>query len=61
MREHNRKKEQDMEKIINVPLDDETRALLDKKAKSNGRASSREAAQIIKDDVRKDAGNGKRK
>ena len=50
-----------MEKIINVPLDDKTRALLDKKAKSNGRASSREAAQIIKDDVRKDAGNGKRK
>lgn len=50
-----------MEKVINVPLDDKTRKLLDEKAKRNGRASSREAAQIIKDDVRKDAGNGKRK
>jgi hypothetical protein len=41
------------EKVLNVPLDDETREWLDKSAAANGRAASREAAQIIKDAKRK--------
>jgi hypothetical protein len=41
------------EKVLNVPLDDETRKWLDKSADANGRAASREAAQIIKDAKRK--------
>lgn len=36
------------EKILNVPLDNETRAWLDAEAQANGRSVSREAAQIIK-------------
>lgn len=36
------------EKILNVPLDNETRDWLDAEAKANGRSVSREAAQIIK-------------
>lgn len=41
-----------MEKLLNVPLDEKTRKLLDMRADENGRASSREAAKIIKDAVR---------
>jgi len=40
-----------MEKVLNVPLDEKTRKLLDKRADENGRASNREAAKIIKDTV----------
>lgn len=40
-----------MEKLLNVPLDEKTRKLLDMRADENGRASSREAAKIIKDTV----------
>ena len=36
------------EKILNVPLDNETRDWLDAEAQANGRSVSREAAQIIK-------------
>ena len=43
-----------MEKFINVPLDDETRKWLDEKAEKRGRASRRQAAEIIKDAMRKD-------
>lgn len=50
-----------MEKVINVPLDDETKKKLEDRADANGRATSREAAQLIKDGLRKDAGDGKRK
>lgn len=39
------------EKLINVPLDDETKAALERRAEANGRATKREAAQIIKDAV----------
>ena len=39
------------EKLINVPLDDETKAALERRAEANGRATTREAAQIIKDAV----------
>lgn len=41
-----------MEKIINVPLDDETKAALEKRADENGRATNREAAAIIKKAVK---------
>ena len=41
-----------MEKIINVPIDEDTKAALEKRADENGRAASREAAAIIKDAVR---------
>ncbi|MBO7686931.1 MAG: TraY domain-containing protein [Kiritimatiellae bacterium] len=43
------------EKMLNVPLDDETRKALDARADENGRAASREAAQIIKDTVKRPA------
>lgn len=36
------------EKIINVPLDDDTKAELTHVARANGRAVGREAAQLIK-------------
>ena len=36
------------ENLINVPLDDETKAALERRAEANGRATKREAAQIIK-------------
>ena len=50
-----------MEKIINVPIDEDTKAALEKRADENGRATSREAASIIKSAVgaRKGGGNGK--
>ena len=36
------------EKMINVPLDDDTKAALEMSAMENGRAVGREAAQFIK-------------
>lgn len=39
------------EKVLNVPLDVQTRKALDARADENGRAASREAASIIKDAV----------
>lgn len=36
------------EKIINVPLDDETKFVLETSARENGRAVGREAAMLIK-------------
>ena len=51
-----------MEKIINVPIDEDTKAALEKRADENGRATSREAAAIIrktlKTDRPKEGGNG---
>ena len=51
-----------MEKIINVPIDDDTKAALKKRADENGRATSREAAAIIrktlKTDMPKKSNNG---
>lgn len=47
-----------MEKIINVPLDDETKAALEKRADENGRATSREAAAIIKKTVKAEKEGG---
>ena len=44
-------KKEKKEKILNVPLDPRTRKALDARADENGRASSREAASIIKDAV----------
>lgn len=41
------------ENIMNVPLDDETKANLKKVAEENGRAVCREAAAIIKREVNK--------
>ena len=41
-----------MDKIINVPLDDETKAALERRADENGRATRKEAAAIIKDAVK---------
>jgi plasmid stability protein len=41
------------EKMLNVPLDEEVRKKLDERADENGRASSREAAAIITDALRK--------
>ena len=41
-----------MDKIINVPLDDETKAALERRADDNGRATNREAAAIIKEAVK---------
>ncbi len=46
------------EKMLNVPLDDQTRKALDMRADENGRAASREAASIIKDAVGTGKGNG---
>lgn len=40
------------EKMINVPLDDETKAALEMSAMENGRAVGREAAQFIKAGLR---------
>ena len=40
------------EKLINVPLDDETKAALEMSAAENGRAVGREAAQLIKAEMR---------
>ena len=52
-----------MEKIINVPIDEDTKAALEKRADENGRATSREAAAIIRKTLKvdrpKDGGNGK--
>lgn len=42
------------EKLLNVPLDERTRKALDMRANENGRASSREAASIIKQAVAKE-------
>ncbi|MGN0851819.1 MAG: hypothetical protein ACI4Q3_00410 [Kiritimatiellia bacterium] len=36
------------EKMINVPLDDETKFVLETSARENGRAVGREAAMLIK-------------
>lgn len=36
------------EKMINVPLDEETKAVLETSARENGRAVGREAAMLIK-------------
>lgn len=41
-----------MDKIINVPLDEETKAALERRADENGRATNREAAAIIKQTVK---------
>ena len=41
-----------MDKIINVPLDDETKAALERRADENGRATRKEAAAIIKEAVK---------
>lgn len=40
------------EKLINVPLDDETKTALEMSAMENGRAVGREAAQFIKAGLR---------
>ena len=40
------------EKLINVPLDDETKTALEISAVENGRAVGREAAQYIKEGLR---------
>ena len=40
------------EKLINVPLDDETKAALEWSATENGRAVGREGAQYIKAGLR---------
>ena len=47
-----------MDKIINVPLDDETKAALEKRAKDNDRKTCREAAAIIKATVKADKDGG---
>ena len=47
-----------MEKIINVPLDDETKTALEKRADENGRATNREAAAIIKEAVKAENDGG---
>ena len=47
-----------MDKIINVPLDDETKAALEKRADENGRATNREAAAIIKEAVKAEKDGG---
>ena len=39
------------EKIVNVPLDPETKAALEQRAEANDRALGREAAAIIKSAV----------
>ena len=39
------------EKLLNVPLDPRTRAALEERARVNGRALKREAAQIVKEAV----------
>lgn len=39
------------EKLLNVPLDPQTKAALEARADANGRAMKREAAQIIKEAV----------
>ena len=36
------------EKMINVPLDEETKAVLETSARENGRAVGREAAMLVK-------------
>ena len=41
-----------MDKIINVPLVDETKAALERRVDENGRATRKEAAAIIKDAVK---------
>lgn len=41
------------EKIMNVPLDEETRKKLNSRAEKEGRAACREAAAIIKKAVNK--------
>ena len=41
------------EKILNVPLDEDIRKKLDERADENGRATSREAAAIITNALRK--------
>ena len=46
-----------MEKPINVPLDEDAKAALMKRAKENGRAMNREAAMIIKAAVMADRAN----
>ncbi len=46
-----------MDKPINVPLDEDTKAALMKRAKENGRAMNREAAMIIKAAVMADRAN----
>lgn len=47
-----------MDKIINVPLDDETKAALEKRAKENDRKTRREAAAIIKEAVKTEKDGG---
>lgn len=47
-----------MEKIINVPLEREIKAALEKRADENGRATSREAAAIIKEAVKTEKEGG---
>ena len=37
-----------MDKIINVPLDDETKAALERRADENGRATRKEAVKTEK-------------
>ena len=44
------------EKMINVPLDPDTKAALDKCAAENGRAVGRQAAQFIKAGLAQTAG-----
>ena len=39
------------ERFMNVPLDEETRAALEVRARVNGRAACREAARIIREEV----------
>lgn len=46
--EQERNEEMTSEKMINVPLDKETKAVLETSARENGRALGREAAMLIK-------------
>lgn len=41
--------EQKRESMMNVPVDEDTKAFLKAQAEANGRAACREAAQILKD------------
>ena len=44
------------EDIVNVPLDPKVKKDLERQAEANGRATNREAAQLIKDGLRKGSG-----
>ena len=40
-----------MEKIINVPIDEDTKAALEQQADEDGRATARQAARYVKEEV----------